>query len=1078
MKHAILRQCVLVAAVGIWSAARQLPAQDNVARQGTASQSSNWGGPAQDIFPASNAINGIFTDFSHTQDSQWPAWWQVDLGDFYDLSFIVLYNRGDGCCQSRHRDLTVEIRDSPDDAATVLYTSPLLNPENILGGGGTAGPKFLTLNLPALLGGPVTGAEVVRVTRTPDFDFSGTGGQGNSGEPYLLQLGEVEVYTGDCPPVIAGACNSITVEGPASGGPGLYTVTVVGTGSPLYYTYLADNGKDPPQIVGPLAENVAPLLLTAGTWTVSVKVGDSVLCPSEAAEALCTQQVVVKSCAEDPQDTHCDGMTVVEPQGGPFPGLYSASAQAFDDSGDEVVYTFSADNGVDLPTVIGPQKAPTASFDLGVGSWTLSAAVGDSTYCPPDAGAAAHCSQAVQVKTLSDKPNVAPLGTTSQSTGYDGVGQDLFPASNAIDGDLNTFTHTASADALSSWQDDLGDSYAIEAIQLYNRADCCAYRLRDVTVSILDLDGQVVWTSELQNPENTNPDGSGNPYNPPRLTLSLLELLGKPVDGRTVRIERTADSDSSGIGNDGSLADQDVLSLGEVRIFAAPSTLPAAVTRDLSKETFSGAETISASLAITTQAPNTPVTVTEVLPDQAKVTGISDGGVLQNNQIVWDLGPISARTLTYQVSSLSSCAGVLPYGFSTFIALGKKGKVRGESTLTRVITDQDLTTWQSADIGAAAGANEPVADHDLLISAGGNGIKGTADECRLVSTTQSGDFQLTARVDCMDDPGKLGQAGLMVRDTLEPSSAHAFFFLSSAPPAAGGVGTLKGFFRRETNASRSVSPITISVKDVTALPIYLRLARAGTKIVFQRSSDGATFQDVASKDIGTGSTQINLKSDTLAGLAVSAAGGGTSRYTFGAVTGPSFNTASPEPPTNLVAQGSSGQVTLSWNAPASGPAPTGYAIYRSATPGGPYPASPAAEVPAEEKSYIDGGLAQGSYCYVVRSRQGTKESASSNESCAQTVHQDGAFRRGDVDSNGVVEITDAVKLLGYLFLGGGTPECLEAGDTDNSGTIDITDAVTNLGYQFLGQAPPVAPGPLVCGQDPSAPMLGCQKFCE
>ncbi|MBI4607210.1 MAG: hypothetical protein HY721_35040, partial [Planctomycetes bacterium] len=38
------------------------------------------------------------------------------------------------------------------------------------------------------------------------------------------------------------------------------------------------------------------------------------------------------------------------------------------------------------------------------------------------------------------------------------------------------------------------------------------------------------------------------------------------------------------------------------------------------------------------------------------------------------------------------------------------------------------------------------------------------------------------------------------------------------------------------------------------------------------------------------------------------------------------------------------------------------------------------------------------------------------------------FVRGDTDGNKVLQITDAIKVFGYLFLGSATPECLDALD--------------------------------------------------
>ncbi len=74
------------------------------------------------------------------------------------------------------------------------------------------------------------------------------------------------------------------------------------------------------------------------------------------------------------------------------------------------------------------------------------------------------------------------------------------------------------------------------------------------------------------------------------------------------------------------------------------------------------------------------------------------------------------------------------------------------------------------------------------------------------------------------------------------------------------------------------------------------------------------------------------------------------------------------------------------------------------------------------------------------------------------------FRRGDANSSGRVNITDAIAVLLYEFAGGEVA-CLDAADVDDIGTVDISDAILLLQYLFFNLDPPTAPGPLLCGQD-------------
>ena len=97
-----------------------------------------------------------------------------------------------------------------------------------------------------------------------------------------------------------------------------------------------------------------------------------------------------------------------------------------------------------------------------------------------------------------------------------------------------------------------------------------------------------------------------------------------------------------------------------------------------------------------------------------------------------------------------------------------------------------------------------------------------------------------------------------------------------------------------------------------------------------------------------------------------------------------------------------------------------------------------------------------------------------------TLHVEGpAFRRGDANDDGNVNISDVSSILGYLFLGDDTSGCRKTADANDDGTINITDAVTVLNYLFSGGTQP--PDPFAaCGADPTEDDLTCEAYtyCE
>ena len=81
------------------------------------------------------------------------------------------------------------------------------------------------------------------------------------------------------------------------------------------------------------------------------------------------------------------------------------------------------------------------------------------------------------------------------------------------------------------------------------------------------------------------------------------------------------------------------------------------------------------------------------------------------------------------------------------------------------------------------------------------------------------------------------------------------------------------------------------------------------------------------------------------------------------------------------------------------------------------------------------------------------------------------FRRGDVTSDGSINLADGLNLLNFLFLNGLQPTCQDSADTDDNGTLNLGDVLVLLNNLFLSGPDPAAPG-LNCGTDPTADELG------
>jgi hypothetical protein len=56
---------------------------------------------------------------------------------------------------------------------------------------------------------------------------------------------------------------------------------------------------------------------------------------------------------------------------------------------------------------------------------------------------------------------------------------------------------------------------------------------------------------------------------------------------------------------------------------------------------------------------------------------------------------------------------------------------------------------------------------------------------------------------------------------------------------------------------------------------------------------------------------------------------------------------------------------------------------------------------------------------------------------------------GDANGDGVVNVSDAVYIINYIFAGGAAPDPLESAEVNCDGDVNVSDAVWIINYIFM-----------------------------
>src|SRR6266581_1703801 len=170
------------------------------------------------------------------------------------------------------------------------------------------------------------------------------------------------------------------------------------------------------------------------------------------------------------------------------------------------------------------------------------------------------------------------------------------------------------------------------------------------------------------------------------------------------------------------------------------------------------------------------------------------------------------------------------------------------------------SSWTCQDIGNPTPAGtETAAGPSWNVQAGGAGVGGTSDQFRLISQTVNGDSQVSGQVLSQSATSGSAQAGLMLRQSNDPTSPYYALFLKPGSKLV-------------VQSRLAFGGTTTTVTQATAAspPLYLEIQRVGDQVQAATSSDGVTYTLVP----GTSMT-VPLPAAVLAGVALASGTQGT-----------------------------------------------------------------------------------------------------------------------------------------------------------------------------------------------------------
>ena len=188
-------------------------------------------------------------------------------------------------------------------------------------------------------------------------------------------------------------------------------------------------------------------------------------------------------------------------------------------------------------------------------------------------------------------------------------------------------------------------------------------------------------------------------------------------------------------------------------------------------------------------------------------------------------------------------------------------------------TPQDWTVYGADMLTVHFRGNPPafleLAEGHILMGAIGTDIWDTADQFRFAYRSLNGNGSIVARVESIANTWPWAKGGVMIRERIDPGSAHAMVVLTPENGVA-----------LQYRPTMNGSSLSINEPGLVA-PYWVRLTRSNNTFTAERSEDGTTWMPITA-DPAASSVQIAMAANVYIGLAVTST-------TLNAVTGAEFS---------------------------------------------------------------------------------------------------------------------------------------------------------------------------------------------